>query len=82
MSKPRILEIYLNSVEWGDGIFGAEAAARRYFGKSARQLTSYEAARLAVMLPAPKRYQKRPDSAYLRGRAATIQARMAGITPP
>lgn len=82
LSKQRILEIYLNSVEWGDGIFGAEAAARRYFGKSARQLTSYEAARLAVMLPAPKRYQKRPDSAYLRGRAATIQARMAGITPP
>lgn len=82
LSKPRILEIYLNSVEWGEGIFGAEAAARRYFGKSAKQLSPYEAARLAVMLPAPKRYQKRPDSAYLLGRAATIQARMAGVTPP
>ena len=82
LSKPRILEIYLNSVEWGEGVFGAEAAARRYFGKSARQLTAYEAARLAVMLPAPKRYEKRPDSAYLLGRAATIQARMAGVTLP
>ena len=82
LSKPRILEIYLNSVEWGEGIFGAEAASRRYFGKSASQLTAYEAARLAVMLPAPKRYQKRPDSAYLLNRAATIQARMVNVTLP
>ncbi|MFM2261740.1 MAG: monofunctional biosynthetic peptidoglycan transglycosylase, partial [Pseudomonadota bacterium] len=48
LSKERILEIYLNSVEWGEGVFGAEAAARRYFGKSAAQLSAYEAARLAV----------------------------------
>jgi monofunctional glycosyltransferase len=82
LSKPRILEIYLNSVEWGEGVFGAEAAAKRYFGKSARYLTAHEAARLAVMLPAPKRYEKRPDSPYLLGRAATIQARMAGVTLP
>jgi monofunctional glycosyltransferase len=82
LSKPRILEIYLNSVEWGEGVFGAEAAARRYFGKSARHLTPTEAARLAVMLPAPKRYEKRPHSPYLIGRAATIQARMSGVTPP
>ncbi len=82
LSKRRILEIYLNSVEWGEGVFGAEAAARRYFGKSARQLTSYEAARLAVMLPAPKRYEKRPDSSYLSGRASTIAARMGGVQLP
>jgi monofunctional biosynthetic peptidoglycan transglycosylase len=54
LSKQRILEIYLNSVEWGNGIFGAEAAARHYFGKSAAGLTPAEAARLAVMLPNPR----------------------------
>ena len=53
--KRRILEVYLNSVEWGDGIFGAEAAARRYFSISAAQLSAEQAARLAVMLPAPRR---------------------------
>jgi monofunctional glycosyltransferase len=82
LSKDRILEIYLNSVEWGEGVFGAEAAARRYFGKSAAQLNAYEAARLAVMLPAPKRYEKRPDSSYLAARAATIVARMGGVALP
>ncbi len=82
LSKERILEIYLNSVEWGEGVFGAEAAARRYFGKSAAQLSAYEAARLAVMLPAPKRYEKRPDSSYLSARAATIVARMGGVALP
>ncbi len=82
LSKERILEIYLNSVEWGEGVFGAEAAARRYFGKGAAQLNPYEAARLAVMLPAPKRYEKRPDSSYLSARAATIVARMGGVALP
>ena len=76
LDKQRIFEIYLNSVEWGEGIFGAEAAAQRYFGKSAAQLNAYEAARLAVMLPNPKGADKNPNSAYLNRRTATIAARM------
>ena len=76
LSKQRILELYLNHAEWGDGIFGAEAAAQRYFGKSAAQLSAYEAARLAVMLPNPKGAEKNPQSAYLNRRTATIAARM------
>ncbi len=82
LSKERILEIYLNSVEWGDGIFGAQAAAQRYFGKSAAQLSAAESARLAVMLPAPKRFEKNPGSAYLSGRTRTILARMAAAQAP
>jgi monofunctional glycosyltransferase len=76
LSKERILEIYLNSVEWGEGVFGAEAAARHYYRKSAAQLTAYEAARLAVMLPRPKYFEKVPNSGYLASRASTIVARM------
>jgi monofunctional biosynthetic peptidoglycan transglycosylase len=82
LSKQRILEIYLNNVEWGEGVFGAEAAARRYFRKPASQLTAYEAARLAVMLPAPKLYEDRMNSAYLAGRTATIVARMGDVQLP
>ena len=82
LSKERILEIYLNSVEWGDGVFGAEAAAQRYFKKSAGRLTAQEAARLAVMLPAPKRFEKNPGSAYLSGRTRTIMARMGSAELP
>lgn len=82
LSKRRILEIYLNNVEWGEGIFGAEAAAQRYFGKSAQQLSAREAARLAVMLPAPKRFEQRVNSRYLNNRASTIAARMNAVTPP
>jgi monofunctional biosynthetic peptidoglycan transglycosylase len=82
LDKPRILEIYLNSVEWGDGVFGAEAAAQRYFGTSARQLSAAQAAKLAVMLPAPKFFEKRPDSAYLNRRTATILARMNSAVLP
>lgn len=82
LSKRRILEIYLNSVEWGEGVFGAEAAARRYFGKSADKLGAYEAAKLAVMLPSPKFFETRPGSAYLSRRTATIVARMGDVTPP
>lgn len=63
LSKERILEIYLNNVEWGQGVFGAEAAAQHYFRKSASKLAPAEAARLAVMLPAPKRFEKMPGSA-------------------
>jgi monofunctional biosynthetic peptidoglycan transglycosylase len=82
LSKQRILEIYLNSVEWGEGIFGAEAAARHYFRKPASKLTAYEAARLAVMLPQPKRFEKLPGSGYLASRASTIVARMAHAELP
>ncbi|MGY8903768.1 MAG: transglycosylase domain-containing protein [Burkholderiales bacterium] len=82
LPKERILEIYLNSVEWGEGVFGAEAAAQHYFRKSAAQLNAYEAARLAVMLPAPKRFEKLPRSPYLANRAQTIAARMADVELP
>jgi monofunctional biosynthetic peptidoglycan transglycosylase len=80
--KRRILEVYLNVVEWGDGVFGAEAAARRYFGVSAAQLGAEQAARLAVMLPAPRRYERNPWSAYMNGRTQLIVARMAGAEVP
>lgn len=82
LSKRRILEIYLNSVEWGEGVFGAEAAAQHYFRTSAARLSPYQAARLAVMLPAPKRYEKRLGSSYLAGRASTIVARMGAVQLP
>lgn len=82
LPKRRILEIYLNHVEWGEGVFGAQAAARHYFRVDAADLGAMPAARLAVMLPAPKRFQKRPDSAYVRGRAATIAARMGDVELP
>lgn len=82
LSKQRILEIYLNSVEWGDGVFGAEAAAQHYFRKSASQLSAAEAARLAVMLPAPRRFEKNPGSAYLSGRTRVIQGRMPSAELP
>ncbi|MFN9473713.1 monofunctional biosynthetic peptidoglycan transglycosylase [Acidovorax sp.] len=82
LSKERILEIYLNSVEWGEGVFGAEAAAQHYFRKNASRLSPSEAARLAVMLPAPKRFEKAPGSAYLAGRTRTILARMGSAELP
>jgi monofunctional biosynthetic peptidoglycan transglycosylase len=82
LSKRRILEIYLNNVEWGEGLFGAQAAARHYFRTDAADLAPMQAARLAVMLPAPKRFEKRPASAYVQGRAATIAARMAAVQLP
>jgi monofunctional biosynthetic peptidoglycan transglycosylase len=82
LDKRRILEIYLNSVEWGEGIFGAEAAARHYFHKTAAQLNADEAAQLAVMLPRPKYFQKHLDSAYLAARSEVIMARMERAVLP
>ncbi|MDP1900788.1 MAG: transglycosylase domain-containing protein [Rubrivivax sp.] len=82
LSKRRILEIYLNNVEWGEGLFGAQAAARHYFQADAARLGAEQAARLAVMLPAPKRFEKRPSSPYVVGRAATIVARMGSVELP
>lgn len=82
LGKQRILELYLNSVEWGEGVFGAEAAAQHYFRKPASRLTAYEAARLAVMLPRPRVYEKLPNSGYLAERASTIVARMGDAVLP
>ncbi len=82
LSKQRILEIYLNSVEWGEGIFGAEAAAQHYFKKPAAQLSTYEAARLAVMLPRPKYFEKLPNSSYVAGRAGVIANRLQSAELP
>jgi monofunctional biosynthetic peptidoglycan transglycosylase len=82
LGKERILEIYLNNVEWGEGLFGAQAAARHYFRVDADRLSSLQAARLAVMLPAPKRFEKRPASPYVLDRAGTVAARMGSVEMP
>jgi len=72
LSKKRILELYLNVVEWGDGIFGIEAASRYYYGKPSIQLTPVEATRLAAILPSPKRYNPLGDQGYVTNRANDI----------
>ncbi len=84
LSKRRILELYLNVVEWGEGIFGAEAAARRHFGKSASALTAEEAAKLAAALPNPRRYRVDGTSRYVERRAKIIYTIMVrrGIVVP
>lgn len=82
MSKRRILEIYLNIVEWGDGVFGAEAAARHYFGVSAAALSPYQAARLAAMTPKPRFYDKHRSTPWLERKTAIIQARMYAVKIP
>jgi monofunctional biosynthetic peptidoglycan transglycosylase len=82
LSKRRILEIYLNHVEWGEGLFGAQAAAQFYFRRDALALDAGSSARLAVMLPAPKRFERQIGSAYVTARAAIIQARMAAVELP
>ena len=82
LSKRRILEIYLNNVEWGEGVFGAEAASQHYFRKPASRLTASEAARLAVMLPSPKFFEARQGSGYLASRTSTIVARMSAAELP
>jgi monofunctional glycosyltransferase len=82
LSKQRILEIYLNNVEWGEGVFGAEAAAQYYFRTRAALLSPTQAARLAVMLPAPKRFEQHAGSHYVIGRSATVLARMSAVELP
>jgi monofunctional glycosyltransferase len=82
LTKRRIFEIYLNVVEWGDGVFGAEAAARHYFGISASALDSEQAARLAAMLPRPRYYDRHRDSPYLSQYAITIRSRMEYVQVP
>lgn len=74
--KTRILEVYLNIVEFGPGIYGAEAASQHYFGKGAAKLTRYEASLLAAVLPNPWRYKVSPPSAYVEQRSAWIRKQM------
>jgi len=80
--KRRILEVYLNVVEWGEGVFGAEAAARHYFGASAAQLGAEQSARLAAYLPNPKRYGRVRSGPYLDGRTAAILRYMPDAVVP
>lgn len=84
LSKKRILELYLNVIEWGEGIFGAEAAARHYFGKSAADLSAEEAARLAAVLPNPRKYNPGGDQRYVVNRSNLIYSIMVkrGIVVP
>ena len=82
LGKQRILTTYLNNVEWGEGVFGAQAASEHYFHTNAATLGPAQAARLAVMLPAPKKFEKSPSSPYVLGRSATIVARMGGVDLP
>jgi len=82
MDKERIFDIYLNVVEWGNGVYGAEAASRHYFGISAASLNAEQAARLAVMLPNPRFYDLNRGSAYLQRRTDLIMRRMNSSTLP
>jgi monofunctional biosynthetic peptidoglycan transglycosylase len=76
MSKRRIFEIYLNVIEWGNGVFGAEAAARHYYRKSARNLSAGESAKLAAMVPNPRYFDKNRSDRRLLRKARIIQRRM------
>ena len=82
MSKRRILELYLNVAEWGEGVFGAEAAARHHFGVSAAALGPEQAAWLAAILPSPRKYDRGRETPYIRGRMTTISARMNAAQIP
>ena len=82
LDKERILELYLNVIEWGNGIFGAEAAARRYYGISAAQLSVEQAAKLAAMAPNPRFYERNFNAAGLRKKTAIIVARMPQVELP
>ena len=74
--KKRVLEVYLNVAEWGDGLYGAQAAAFGRYAKPARDLTKFEAARLAAVLPSPNKWKVRTPGPYVRSRTQTILARM------
>jgi monofunctional biosynthetic peptidoglycan transglycosylase len=82
MSKRRIFEIYLNMIEWGNGVFGAEAAARYHFGVGAAELTPEQAAQLAAMVPSPRRYRPGSDTPYLQKRTEIILSRMGAAALP
>lgn len=82
LPKQRILEIYLNVAEWGVGVFGCEAAARKHFGASAARLSPTQAARMAAMLPRPRFYDRHPAAPMLSRRAAVIQRWMGRVQTP
>jgi monofunctional glycosyltransferase len=82
LPKRRIFEIYLNIIEWGDGVFGAQAAAAHYFQISAGQLNEWQAARLAAMVPSPRYFDRHRNAPYLDQQTATILARMAQAMVP
>ena len=82
MSKHRIFEIYLNVIEWGNGIFGAEAAARYYYHTSAKNLSVSQAAKLAAMVPNPRYYDKHREASGLLRKAGIIEARMPYVEIP
>lgn len=82
LSKRRILELYLNYAEWGEGVFGAEAAARYHFGVNAAALSAPQGAFLAVILPSPRRYAPGRITPYVAGRIETILARMPAVQIP
>jgi len=82
MSKRRILEIYLNVIEWGNGVFGAEAAARHYFGVSVAQLGPEQAARLAAMVPNPRYYDRNRQAPWLAIKTRILLGRMGGVQIP
>jgi monofunctional glycosyltransferase len=82
LSKRRILELYLNVAEWGEGVFGAEAAARHHFGVPAAGLSAEQAAWLAAILPSPRRYARGRGTAYIDARAAIIIGRMGSARIP
>ena len=82
MSKRRILEIYLNVIEWGEGVFGAEAAARHHYGTTAAGLSPEQAARLASIVPSPRRYGPASDTAYLQRRTQILLTRMNSAQIP
>ena len=81
-SKERILEVYLNSVEWGPGVFGAQAAARYHFGIDADRLSAQQAAQLAAVLPSPLKWNAGKPSAYVAGRASWIRRQMSQLGGP
>ena len=82
LPKRRIFEIYLNVIEWGNGVFGAEAAARRHFGTSAARLSAEQGARLAAMAPNPRFYERNPGAPGLARKTGIILARMASAEIP
>lgn len=77
--KRRVMEVYLNVAEWAPGVYGAEAASQHWFGKSASELSAREAARLAAILPSPRRYNASSPGPYVRRRASRVQAAMGTV---